>query len=115
TGAIIPIGKWVLETACQQLKEWQMLGYSTITMAVNISIAQFNHPKFTRFVERALTNVGLDPKYLNIEVTESMMLDKKESDEKLTSLRDLGVEISIDDFGTGYSSLSYLSDFPFTH
>lgn len=115
TGTIIPLGKWVLERSCKQLKEWHDAGYNKLTMAVNISIAQFNHPKFVHFIEQALEEVGLESKYLNIEITESMMLDKRESEAKLKSLRDLGVEISIDDFGTGYSSLSYLSSFPFTH
>src|SRR5699024_10547635 len=115
TGAIIPLGKWVLERACKQLKEWHDAGYEELTMAVNISIAQFNHPKFNHFITQALEAVDLESKYLNIEITESMMLDKREDEAKLKSLRDLGVEISIDDFGTGYSSLSYLSNFPFTH
>src|SRR5699024_8679598 len=67
------------------------------------------------FIKNALDKVGLDPKYLNLEVTESMMLDKEQSELKFHKLRDLGVAISVDDFGTGYSSLSYLSDFPITH
>lgn len=115
TGAIVPIGQWVLETASKQLKVWHEAGYDKLTMAVNISIAQFNHPKFNKFVQEALEEVGLQSQYLNLEITESMMFDKAYAEKKLTSLRDLGVEISIDDFGTGYSSLSYLSDFPITH
>src|SRR5690625_1186643 len=115
TGAIIPIGQWVLETACKQLKDWQLAGYEPISMAVNISIAQFNHPNFDQFVQKALHSVNLDAQYLNLEVTESMMLDERISAKKLKLLRDLGVEISIDDFGTGYSSLSYLSNYPITH
>ena len=115
TGAIIPIGQWVLETACKQLKDWQLAGYESISMAVNISIAQFNHPNFDQFVQKALDSVNLDAQYLNLEVTESMMLDERISAKKLKLLRDLGVEISIDDFGTGYSSLSYLSNYPITH
>lgn len=115
TGAIVPIGQWILETASKQLKIWHDTGYGDLSMAVNISIAQFNHPKFNEYVQKALDDVELEAKYLNLEVTESMMLDKLHSEEKLTKLRNLGVDISIDDFGTGYSSLSYLSNFPITH
>lgn len=115
TGAIIQISQWVLYTACKQLKDWLDAGYGPLTMAVNISIVQFNHPTFDKLVKKALDDVGLDAKYLNLEVTESMMLDKERSERTFNRLRKLGVAISIDDFGTGYSSLSYLSNFPITH
>ena len=115
TGSIVQIGDWVLRTACQQLKEWLHQGYPPISMAINISIAQFNHPLFDQKVKQILDEVGIDAKYLNLELTESMMLDKERSEEMFNKLRALGVSISIDDFGTGYSSLSYLSNFPITH
>lgn len=115
TGTIVQIGDWVMRRACEQLKEWLHQGYPPISMAINISTAQFNHPMFDQKVKQVLDEVGLDPKYINLELTESMMLDKERSEEMFHKLRRLGVSISIDDFGTGYSSLSYLSNFPITH
>lgn len=115
TGTIVQIGDWVLRTACKQLKDWLQQGLPPISMAINISTAQFSHPMFDQKVKQVLEEVELDPKYLNLELTESMMLDKERSEEMLKKLRRLGVAISIDDFGTGYSSLSYLSSFPITH
>lgn len=115
TGAIVQIGEWVLRNAAKQLKVWLEQGSPPITMAINISIAQFNHPQFDQKVKKILDEVGLEPKYINLELTESMMLDKERSEKMFRKLRALGVAISIDDFGTGYSSLSYLSNFPITH
>ncbi len=115
TGTIVQIGDWVMRRACEQLKEWLHQGYPPISMAINISTAQFNHPMFDQNVKQVLDEIGLDPKYINLELTESMMLDKERSEEMFHKLRRLGVSISIDDFGTGYSSLSYLSNFPITH
>mgnify|MGYP001175449248 FL=1 len=115
SGSIIPIGQWVLKEACRQLKSWHDTGFKELTVAVNISIAQFNHPNFAQFVEEALDYAELDAQYLNLEVTEGMMLDEQISSQKLKLLRQLGVNISIDDFGTGYSSLHYLSNYPITH
>lgn len=115
TGLILPIGQWVLEEASKQLKDWHEAGFEDLTMAINISIAQFNHPKFIDFVKKALKKSNLQAQFLNLEVTESMMLEKERAEQKLKELRNLGVAISIDDFGTGYSSLSYLSHYPITH
>ena len=115
TGMILPIGLWVLETACRQAKEWQDLGHTSLQMSVNVSLRQFKSLNFVADVKNTLHKTGLQPQYLNIEITESMTLDVNYSQTILQELRDIGIKISIDDFGTGYSSLSYLSTFPLTH
>lgn len=115
TGMILPIGLWVLETACRQAKEWQDLGYTSLLMSVNVSLRQFKSISFVSDVKDTLHKTGLQAKYLNIEITESMTSDVDYCQTILQELRDIGIKISIDDFGTGYSSLSYLSRFPLTH
>lgn len=115
TGMIVKLGNWVIKEACRQMKSWLDAGLPLVTMAVNISIAQFNHPLFVDFVKDALQESALDPQYLNIEVTESMMLDLEQSLKTFRQLEEIGTPISVDDFGTGYSSLSYLSNFPISH
>lgn len=115
TGLIGPIGKWVLETACAQMKEWQDNGMSTIQISVNVSIYQFKQASFVQQVREVLESTGLSPHYLNLEITESMTSDASSCELTLYELRKLGINVSIDDFGTGYSSLSYLSKFPITH
>lgn len=115
TGMILPIGLWVLETACSQAKAWQELGYASFLMSVNVSLRQFKSANFVKDVKNTLLKTGLQPQYLNIEITESMTLDVNYSQVILQELRDIGIKISIDDFGTGYSSLSHLSKFPLTH
>lgn len=115
SGLILPIGLWVLETACKQAKQWQEQGLLTIRMSVNVSIRQFKQPTFIADVLGVLQKTGLDPAYLNIEITESMTTDVQYSQKILQRLHDEGIHVSIDDFGTGYSSLSYLSKFPITH
>ncbi|WP_159882793.1 putative bifunctional diguanylate cyclase/phosphodiesterase [Paenibacillus puerhi] len=113
TGLIIPIGEWVLRTACKQNKVWQAAGFTPIKMAVNISPIQFHQPDFVQVVLRALQDSGLEPQYLELEITEGIaMVHVDQVIQKLQTLRDLGVHISMDDFGTGYSSLSYLKKFP---
>ncbi|MDP2827315.1 MAG: EAL domain-containing protein [Sulfuricellaceae bacterium] len=112
TGLIIPIGAWVLHTACQQTKAWHDAGLPPVRVAVNLSARQFRE-NIPQLVEKALAESGLPPQYLELEITESAAMQHAESTEKtLTSLRDMGVRLSIDDFGTGYSSLSYLKRFP---
>ncbi|KAA0965179.1 EAL domain-containing protein [Sporosarcina sp. ANT_H38] len=115
TGLIVQIGKWVLETACAQAKEWQNDSYSPVRMNVNVSFLQFIHPSFVAQVSETLTKTGLKPEYLNLEITESATIDVNHSQVILQQLREMGINISIDDFGTGYSSLSYLNKFPITH
>lgn len=109
---ILPIGEWVLRQACLQNVRWQKQGH-IMCVAVNISAIQFEHPTFIDVVIRTLKETGLDPAYLELEVTESVVMkDINKVIERLTRLRDLGICIAIDDFGTGYSSLQYLDKLP---
>lgn len=113
TGLIIPIGEWVLRTACKQNKAWQDAGYPALKMAVNISPIQFHQNDFVNVVLDALNESGLAPQYLELEITEGIaMYHVDQVIQKLQTLRNLGVQISMDDFGTGYSSLTYLKRFP---
>lgn len=113
TGLIVRIGDWVLRSACRQAKEWLDAGYP-IKMSVNISGYQFHHDDIVSRVKKTLSDTGLPPQYLNLEVTESLpLVDFESSVTKLHQLRDLGVRISLDDFGTGYTSLNYLRKLPF--
>ncbi len=114
TGLIIPIGEWVLQTACQEIKNWHMAGFSSLRLAVNLSARQFNQSNFRQRLVSILMASDLHPKYLELELTESMLVENIEVViRRLNALRALGVEIAIDDFGTGYSSLNYLQQFPF--
>ena len=113
TGLIIPIGKWVLETACAQLRLWRDAGHGELTLSVNVASRQFRDPSFRDTVSHVIASSGIPPQALELEITESILLEH--SDETLRTLNDLkviGVALSIDDFGTGYSSLSYLKRFP---
>lgn len=112
TGLIIPIGTWVLQTACRQNKDWHTAGFSHIHMSVNISVHQLKHKDFFKMVKQALIESGLEPKFLELEITESIMQDINESTKIINALKKIGVKISIDDFGTGYSSLSILRYLP---
>lgn len=112
-GLIVPIGEWVLRTACLQNKCWLETGYEPIKVSVNLSARQIQQHDFFDMVERVLHETELDPKYLELEITESVfMKDAERAISILNRLRTLGVDIAIDDFGTGYSSLSYLRQFP---
>ncbi|CAG7614705.1 hypothetical protein PAESOLCIP111_01739 [Paenibacillus solanacearum] len=113
TGLIIPLGKWILRRACMQNKAWQLQGYPPVKMAVNISPVQFYQHDFVQEVLDALNESGLDPKYLELEITEGVAMHHVDQVIlKLQALRKLGVHIAMDDFGTGYSSLHYLKKFP---
>jgi predicted signal transduction protein with EAL and GGDEF domain len=112
-GLIIPIGQLVLRQACRQAKEWSDQGMSPLPIAVNISALEFRHPHFFENVRLILQEMGLEPKFLEIELTESVLMRNVEASTTiLQALKDIGVQLAIDDFGTGYSSLSYLSQFP---
>jgi diguanylate cyclase (GGDEF)-like protein len=113
TGLIVPIGAWVLHTACTQARAWHVAGYGGLIIAVNISARQFQHPDFVNLVQRTLRDTGLPAETLELEITESaVMQDAEKTIATLNALHALGVTLSIDDFGTGYSSLSYLKRFP---
>lgn len=113
SGLIVPIGLWVLRTACIQNKAWQEMGLPPMRMAVNLSSVQFGQPDLVEQVQAALTKTDLDPEWLELEITESVaMHDADATIATMQALHDLGIRLSIDDFGTGYSSLSYLKRFP---
>jgi len=113
TGLILPMGKWILRTACIQTKKWVAMGFTDITVAVNFSAKQFVNQDLATQVGAVLSEVGLDPRNLKVEITESTaMHDLERTIETLTHLTKMGLQISIDDFGTGYSSLSYLKRYP---
>ena len=113
TGLIVPIGDWVLHEACRQTKAWHEEGLEPFSISVNLSAAQFRKPGLVSRVAAIVTETGLDPRHLDLELTEGLLMDS--TDANILTLRDLaalGVSISIDDFGTGYSSLCYLKRFP---
>jgi EAL domain-containing protein (putative c-di-GMP-specific phosphodiesterase class I) len=112
-GLILPIGHWVLHEACKQARAWLDAGLPLRTIAVNISSMEFREDNFLERVFATLRETGLDPRSLELELTESVLMRRAESAASvLRSLRAKGVQIAIDDFGTGYSSLSYLRKFP---
>jgi diguanylate cyclase (GGDEF)-like protein len=115
TGLIVPIGLWMLEESCRQLREWQQQSPANraLIMSVNLSGKQLAQPDMVRQVSRVLRETGIDPHCLKLEITESVVMENAEmATTLLNQLRALGVHLSIDDFGTGYSSLSYLHRFP---
>jgi diguanylate cyclase (GGDEF)-like protein len=110
---IIPIGEWVLRTACAQNRAWQMAGFSPLRVSVNLSAQQFNQPNLVKVIKQILQETQLEPSYLELEVTESFLIaDIKRSVKTLEQLRELGISLALDDFGTGYSSLHYLKRLP---
>jgi diguanylate cyclase (GGDEF)-like protein len=112
-GLIVPLGEWVLRTACQQVKRWQQPGAQPLRVSVNLSIRQLQQSDLVDRVATILAETGLDPSLLVLELTESMMMqDMQQATQTLRSLQALGVEIALDDFGTGYSSLNYLNHLP---
>ncbi|MGQ3890179.1 EAL domain-containing protein [Legionella sp. CNM-1927-20] len=114
TGLIIPIGNWVLRTACLQTKRWQEAGFSDLTVAVNISGSQILRKDFIQIVKEALKESGLEPHYLELEITEHIILENSNDVfNTMRILRDMGIKIAMDDFGVGYSNLNYVKFFPF--
>jgi EAL domain-containing protein (putative c-di-GMP-specific phosphodiesterase class I) len=112
-GLIVPIGAWVLRTACTQCKVWHESGFPGLRLAVNLSPRQFAQTDFVELVATVLRDSGLEARWLTLELTESLMMaDVEASIVKLGQLKALGVQLSVDDFGTGYSGLSYLKRFP---
>jgi predicted signal transduction protein with EAL and GGDEF domain len=112
-GLILPIGNWVLREACQQARAWADAGLPAATMAVNVSAIEFWNETFLRGVFAVLSETGMDPRCLELELTESVLMTRAESTASiLQALREKGIKVAVDDFGTGYSSLSYLRKFP---
>ena len=113
SGLIVPLGEWVLHEACKQVKAWQLAGFATPRIAVNVSSHQFREHRLAETVQRALEMSGVDPQYLTLEITESVIMENAQQNlDELSRIKETGVKLSIDDFGTGYSSLSYLMRFP---
>jgi len=114
-GLILPIGAWVLRTACTDAMRWQSMGLPPIRMSVNISPIQFRDPELQKNIQAALATTGLPAAYLEIEITEStLMEDATRTLALMRALREQGIHIALDDFGTGYSSLQYLKQLPLT-
>ena len=112
-GLILPIGRWVLREACRQGQAWRLDGLPQITVAVNTSALEFRAKDFLNNLRATLTETGFEPRYLELELTESVLMrDAESADSVLRALAEMGVKLAIDDFGTGYSSLSYLRRFP---
>jgi len=112
-GLIVPLGEWVLRTACAQNRAWQNAGFAPIRISVNLSSRQIRQGTLSSTVRGALDAAGLEPRWLGLELTESVLMERQhEAVAALHRLRALGVQLAIDDFGTGYSSLSYLKHFP---
>ena len=113
SGLIIPIGEWVLRTACMENKTWNRKGFPKVRMAVNLSAIQFQQGNMMEVVSEILQKTEIEPSYLELEITESILMKDPEGALKLLhQLKDIGIRISLDDFGTGYSSLNYLKKFP---
>jgi EAL domain-containing protein (putative c-di-GMP-specific phosphodiesterase class I) len=115
SGLILPIGAWVLRAACSQARKWQDEGLCAIPVAVNVSAVQFRQQGFRELISRVLSETGLASQYLELEVTESLLLSNTDmTSSVLRELKRMGLKLAIDDFGKGYSSLSYLKQFPFS-
>ncbi|MBF0625509.1 MAG: EAL domain-containing protein [Magnetococcales bacterium] len=114
TGLIVPMGRWVLETSCRQTREWLDAGLGPLQVAINLSARQFQVGNLNDTIREVLDKTGLDPRFLELEITESLMMT--DIDKSITTLQeltdDMGLKVAVDDFGTGYSSLSYLKQFP---
>ncbi len=115
SGLILPIGEWIIEHACQQIKAWNDTNFNLPYLAVNVSPKQFHHPAFVSQITESINRNGIDASQLRLEITESLMLENIENTvKKMLELNSIGINLSIDDFGTGYSSLAYLKQLPVT-
>jgi EAL domain-containing protein (putative c-di-GMP-specific phosphodiesterase class I) len=115
SGLITAIGEWVLRTVCAQISKWKDEGVSVVPVAINVSAVQFRQKGFPELIRQVLRETGVDPQYLELELTESLLLSNADvMFEVLKDLKDMGLKLVIDDFGTGYSSLSYLRQLPVT-
>jgi polar amino acid transport system substrate-binding protein len=113
TGLIVPIGTWVLQEACNQLKQWEDMGYTNLIVAVNISVRQFKDQDFVQMVKTVVEETGVNPGCLELEITETIALqDMEYTISIIQKLKEMGIVFSLDDFGTGYSSMSYLKRLP---
>src|SRR5690606_12974840 len=112
TGQIVPIGNWVLNETCKQLKECEQSGHKNMMMCINVSVRQFQSMDFLKNVKKAIEATEVNPKQIELEITESIMQNITDSTRILNELRKMGIKSSIDDFGTGYSSLSVLKKLP---
>ncbi|MGH0607215.1 EAL domain-containing protein [Bacillus mycoides] len=113
TSQIIPVGKWILQEACRQLKKWHSAGYANLKMGINLSAIEFEQKDFVQTIKSTIEGVGVPASSIDLELTERIaMVDEKETLSKLKVLKSYGVHLSIDDFGTGYSSLAYLPLYP---
>jgi EAL domain-containing protein (putative c-di-GMP-specific phosphodiesterase class I) len=113
TGLIMPVGDWVLSTACAQIKAWKHKGLGSRSVAVNLSARQFQRPGLDATIARLIEETEIDPRQLELELTETLLMrDAEQAIRVLRTLKSYGVRISVDDFGTGYSSLAYLKRFP---
>jgi diguanylate cyclase (GGDEF)-like protein/PAS domain S-box-containing protein len=112
-GLIFPIGEWMMRAACRQAQQWRKSGFEPMRLGINVSAQQFQDREFMDILSRILAESDFEPKWLNVEITESVVIhDVRETIQKLRQLHAVGITIAIDDFGVGYSSLSYLKDFP---
>lgn len=107
-GFILPLGEWILREACIQNKKWQDMGFLPMTVAVNMGTRQLKQPELAQLIKKILDETGLEPKYLELEITENALIDIVNKTQDIIALQKLGVKISLDDFGAGYSSLNYL-------
>jgi EAL domain-containing protein (putative c-di-GMP-specific phosphodiesterase class I) len=113
SGLILPLGEWILNAACEQNMAWQKSGLMPVSVSVNISGKQFKQNNFVKTISDAIKNSNLDPRYLELEITENILMSHEDRIiDMMNELKDMGIRISIDDFGTGYSSFSYLKRFP---
>lgn len=112
TGLIVPLGEWVLRESCRQTSEWQDKGNPHLILSVNVSVHQLEDPHFVDKVKTILDETGLDPSWLELEITESVLANIKSTVSVLKEIQQLGIQVSVDDFGTGYSSLSYIKELP---
>jgi diguanylate cyclase (GGDEF)-like protein/PAS domain S-box-containing protein len=112
TGLIVPIGEWVLREACAQMKAWQAAGFPISRVSVNLSAGQFQQPTLVEMLKRIMNDTGIDPRVLELELTESILQQQEKAIRVIEELHALGIQIAIDDFGTGHSSLNYLKHFP---